>query len=78
MEESEESGLIHESNWATLTFEIPSDSNNPQGTHLHEDGTVHSHDSSTRMPKYLLALGGILLFSGDIVAIKVQKVLEHK
>lgn len=73
MEESEESGLTHESNWATLTFEIPSDSNNPQGTHVHEDGTVHSHDSSTRMTKYLLALGGLLLLAGLWWLLKSKK-----
>jgi len=67
--ETEESGLTHESNWATLTFEIPADPNKSDNMHVHADGTTHSHGplSSSGMYKYLMIGAGILLILGLIV-----------
>ena len=47
--ESEEEGLTHESNWATLTFEIghshaDDGHSHADGHHHHDDGEAHSHD----------------------------------
>lgn len=64
MEESKESGLTHESNWATLTFEVLSNSDDSDGMHVHADGTTHSHASSSGLNKYLLLLVGAIVILG--------------
>lgn len=66
LEESEDPGLTHESNWATLTFELPVDPNSSDGMHVHANGTTHSHDpiSSLEINKYFIGLMGALLLFG--------------
>ncbi len=57
MTHSEETGLTHESNWATLTFEVG------QG-HSHEhEVSEHSHDDEDRfgIPTYVYWVGSLLL-----------------
>jgi len=42
--ESTAPGLTHESNWATLTFEIGHGHSHDDEAHTHADGTSHGHD----------------------------------
>jgi uncharacterized GH25 family protein len=65
---SEEEGLTHESNWATLTFEIGEghehSHNDTQGSaHSHDDNDDHGHDheDSIGIPSYVYWLGSVLL-----------------
>jgi uncharacterized GH25 family protein len=53
MAHSTEAGFTHESNWATLTFEVG------QG-HSHEDGQGHSHG----LPTYVYWIAGLALLGG--------------
>jgi hypothetical protein len=65
MAQSSEQGLTHESNWATLTFEIGHGHSHADGsTHTHEDGTVHSDHGFPVWAYGLLgaALLAVLLF----------------
>lgn len=51
---STESGLTHESNWATLTFEVQ---------HSHDaDNDVHTHQDS--IPSYIYWIGSLLIIGG--------------
>ncbi len=53
---SNEEGLTHESNWATLTFEV---------THQHSSEThVHSHDHKDGVPFYLFIIGSVVIIGG--------------
>ncbi|WP_439130661.1 DUF4198 domain-containing protein [Polaribacter sp.] len=53
---SEEEGLTHESNWATLTFEV---------THQHSSEThAHSHDHEDGVPFYLFIIGSVVIIGG--------------
>ncbi|MDC7995329.1 DUF4198 domain-containing protein [Altibacter sp. HG106] len=62
MTESEEEGLTHESNWATLTFAvgdgIANHSHENDGTHEHGDET-HTHDDG--FPSYIFWIASILV-----------------
>ena len=58
MEQVEEAGLTHESNWATLTFEVGHGHSHTDGEHTHEDGTTHSHGG---IPAWAYWIGGLLL-----------------
>jgi len=50
---SDEEGLTHESNWATLTFEV---------THKHDaQSHFHEHEEEEGMPMYLFIIGSILI-----------------
>ena len=75
MEESEESGLTHESNWATLTFEIQQDADQKGAPHRHSDGTVHTHEGEgfSSSLKYLLAFVGIIILGGILWMTKRRK-----
>lgn len=54
--DSEESGLTHESNWATLTFEI---------THGHgKDSHVHINENEVGIPSYVYWIGSLILLGG--------------
>ncbi|WP_373517581.1 DUF4198 domain-containing protein [Pricia sp.] len=54
--DSEESGLTHESNWATLTFEV---------THGHgKDSHVHSLEDEGGIPSYVYWIGSLILLGG--------------
>ena len=67
MEKSTEPGLTHESNWATLTFAIPGEEKIPEGYHVHEDGTVHSHGPGLPWMKYGgIGLVGMLIIIGIV------------
>jgi uncharacterized GH25 family protein len=57
---SEEPGLTHESNWATLTFEIGH--GHSHSGHSHDHGSDHSHG----MNKYLYWVVGVVLILGLI------------
>jgi hypothetical protein len=58
MKASEEPGLTHESNWATLTFAVG------QGhSHTHE-GVAHAHEEATGIPSYVYWIGSLLLLAG--------------
>ncbi len=54
---TEETGLTHESNWATLTFEV---------AHSHEHGKedVHSHKDEEGIPSYVFWIASILVLGG--------------
>jgi uncharacterized GH25 family protein len=52
---SQEAGLTHESNWATLTFEVGHGHSHADGEHTHDDGTTHSHG----IPVWVYGLGGL-------------------
>lgn len=54
---SEEPGLTHESNWATLTFEVGQGHSHE---HAHADETAHSHG----IPSYVYWIGSLLLLGG--------------
>lgn len=55
---SEEEGLTHESNWATLTFEVG------QGMGHSHDEVAHHHDDEGGIPSYVFWLGSLLLLGG--------------
>lgn len=64
---SDEEEYTHESNWATLTFEIDDLADEGSHTHSHGGGShTHGPDTHTHshMPMYLYALGGALLLIG--------------
>lgn len=53
---SEEEGLTHESNWATLTFEV---------THDHDVDKTHSHSHEEEgFPTYLFWIGSVVVLGG--------------
>ena len=54
MVQSEEPGFTHESNWATLTFEV---------THAHGENT-HTHESESGIPTYAYFVSSLILFGG--------------
>ena len=59
---SEEEGLTHESNWATLTFEIGEGHDHG---HTHEDDHHHDHeDSFSFIPSWMYWVGSLALFLG--------------
>lgn len=62
--ESEEPGLTHESNWATLTFEIGH--RHGEGTHTHGNGEEHSHahDEEAGVPSYFFWGGSLVVLVG--------------
>ena len=55
LENSEETGLTHESNWATLTFEV---------SHSHDSEHQHSHLSEEGIPSYVFWIASILIIAG--------------
>jgi uncharacterized GH25 family protein len=56
---SDREGLTHESNWATLTFEI-----GHGHSHDHDHNHSHDHDHESGIPMYVFVLGSILLIGG--------------
>ena len=60
---SEEAGLTHESNWATLTFEV-GHSHGDEVTHSHDDDHHHDHENSEGIPAFAYWLGSLLLLGG--------------
>ena len=64
MELVDEPGLTHESNWATITFEVGQSEDAAPGTHVHSDGSVHEDHHHHGLPSYAYVLGGILLLAG--------------
>ncbi|MEN8815287.1 MAG: DUF4198 domain-containing protein [Nonlabens sp.] len=65
MEKSIEDGLTHESNWATLTFEIGSGHSHGDSSHSHShshenDDHAHEHEDEG-MPSYLFWIGSVLI-----------------
>lgn len=62
--ESIEAGLTHESNWATLTFEI-GHGHSHADDHSHADGHHHHGDeASTGVPSYVYWMGSLALVLG--------------
>ncbi|MEM7381165.1 MAG: DUF4198 domain-containing protein [Bacteroidota bacterium] len=61
---SEEEGLTHESNWATLTFAVgQGDHSHGEGEHSHDDeGHDHDDEHSHEIPSYVYWLGSLLIF----------------
>ena len=58
--ESDEGGLTHESNWATLTFEI-GEGHSHEHAHAEDEGEhTHGHDEGG-IPEYVWWLGSFLL-----------------
>lgn len=55
--QSEEAGLTHESNWATLTFEVG------EG-HSHDEDHAHTNDHDHGIPSYVYWVGSLLLLGG--------------
>ncbi len=58
MTASQEPGLTHESNWATLTFEVGHGHSHEDGSHSHDEG--HSHG----IPAWAYWLGGLAVVVG--------------
>jgi hypothetical protein len=52
--------LTHESNWATLTFEL-GHGHSQDSEHTHKDGTTHSHGG---IPTWLYWVGGLAVLAG--------------
>ncbi|MGB3801469.1 MAG: DUF4198 domain-containing protein [Lewinella sp.] len=63
MVNSEEEGLTHESNWATLTFAV-------EHGHSHADGADHTHEHEGGIPSYAWWLGSLVLVGGLFVYFK--------
>ena len=63
MEQIEEEGLTHESNWATLTFEVGHGHSHGDGAaHNHEDGHEHNDEKEKGSISFLyILLGAVLL-----------------
>lgn len=66
MVEVEDDELTHESNWATLTFEVAHDHHGDGDAHTHADGTTHSHEddhdhAEGGLPGYVWWLGSLAL-----------------
>ncbi len=62
---SEEAGLTHESNWATLTFEVGHEHSHADGTHSHAEGHHHAEDGSIfGFPGYVYWAGSFVLLLG--------------
>lgn len=70
---SEEKGLTHESNWATLTFQVGHDHSHAQADHSHGedghshgDGDHHHHhaEESVGIPSYVYWIGSLALLAG--------------
>ncbi|MGB7394150.1 MAG: DUF4198 domain-containing protein [Pricia sp.] len=55
---SEEAGLTHESNWATLTFEVTHDHEHGEGA----DG--HTHAEEDGFPSYIFWIGSLIVLGG--------------
>ncbi|HKK74508.1 MAG TPA: DUF4198 domain-containing protein [Saprospiraceae bacterium] len=56
---SDEPGLTHESNWATLTFEV-----GEGHSHLHTTEHVHEEGKAAGIPGYVFLVGSLLLIAG--------------
>ena len=61
---SEEEGLTHESNWATLTFGVDHEHSHAGGAHDHAHEEGHAHDHEFGVPGYVLGLGSLLVLGG--------------
>ncbi|PRP65759.1 DUF4198 domain-containing protein [Nonlabens agnitus] len=64
---SEEEGLTHESNWATLTFEV---------AHGHDNQVGHGHDhddSSDEIPTWVFIAGSIIVIGGLFIFFNKKK-----
>jgi len=57
--QSEEEGLTHESNWATLTFEV-----GEGHSHEHEAAHSHSEEAALGIPSYVYWIGSLVLVAG--------------
>ena len=66
MIQSEEAGLTHESNWATLTFEIGHGHSHSNETHSHSDHHHHHHEDESwpGIPGYVYWIGSLLVIGG--------------
>jgi len=78
--ESQEAGLTHESNWATLTFEVGHghahgahdhadadhghDHGDGVGAHTHDDGSEHEHHEEGGVPAYVFWVGSLAVLGG--------------
>ncbi len=63
MELSKEEGLTHESNWATLTFEVGHGHSHDNGNHTHSHG----------IPSWAYWLGGLVVVAGLFFWVKRKK-----
>ncbi|NRB48229.1 MAG: DUF4198 domain-containing protein [Saprospiraceae bacterium] len=82
---SDEPGLTHESNWATLTFQVghdhtqdSHDHDHAHGdhSHSHDDGHHHhdhSHEETGGLPSYVYWIGSLLLIAGLFFYFNQQK-----
>lgn len=65
MAQSEAEGLTHESNWATLTFEIGQGHSHAEGSHSHgAEDHHHEDDNWPGIPGYLYWIGSLLIVGG--------------
>ncbi|MEN0005034.1 MAG: DUF4198 domain-containing protein [Bacteroidota bacterium] len=61
---SQEEGLTHESNWATLTFEVGEgdhDHDHDHASHSHDHDHDHDHEEDFHIPEYVFWVGSFLL-----------------
>ena len=63
---SDEPGLTHESNWATLTFEAAPGHSHGAHDHAHGDEHHHDHDAEIEsgIPSYVYWIGSLVLVAG--------------
>lgn len=60
---SEEDGLTHESNWATLTFEVGGSDHSHEAT-AGDHGHEHEHEEEGGIPSYIFMIGSIVVLGG--------------
>ncbi|MEM1122278.1 MAG: DUF4198 domain-containing protein [Bacteroidota bacterium] len=74
MEQVDHSGLTHESNWATLTFQVGHNHQHADGAHSHDHDHAHGHshgDGHTHgLPSYAYWVLGTLLLVGILFWLK--------
>lgn len=64
LQHSTEPDITHESNWATLTFEVGHSHGGVAHGHDHTHDEDHDHDHGDEFPTTLFFIGSILIFGG--------------
>ncbi len=64
LQHSEEPGITHESNWATLTFEVGHSHGGVAHGHEDDHDHKHQHEHENEFPTTLFFIGSVLIFGG--------------
>lgn len=69
LETTKDAGLTHQSNWATLTFEVTHNHAKAQGehTHKHKHEHEHEHEHKDGIPGYLFGIISLVVIAGLFV-----------